>query len=77
MIDRAATVFVAGHRGMVGSALLRELAVRGHTRVLTRTRAERRSGDICTSVMLANPIRGSFRSRWMICMISSRTWAPT
>jgi GDP-L-fucose synthase len=40
VIDPAATVFVAGHRGMVGSALLRELSLRGHRRVLTRTRAE-------------------------------------
>lgn len=33
-------VFVAGHRGMVGSAIVRELARLGFQNVLTRTRAE-------------------------------------
>ena len=33
-------VFVAGHRGLVGSAICRELVRRGYTDVLTRTRAE-------------------------------------
>ncbi len=33
-------IFVAGHRGLVGSAICRELARRGYTEVLTRTRAE-------------------------------------
>jgi GDP-L-fucose synthase len=33
-------VYVAGHRGMVGSALLRRLQARGHDRLLTRSRAE-------------------------------------
>ena len=35
-----ARIFVTGHRGMVGSALLRRLQARGYTQVLTRTRAE-------------------------------------
>jgi GDP-L-fucose synthase len=39
-IERDAKIFVAGHRGMVGSALVRRLAVGGYTQVLTRTRAE-------------------------------------
>jgi GDP-L-fucose synthase len=34
------SVFVAGHRGLVGSALCRKLAARGFDRVLTRTHAE-------------------------------------
>ncbi|MEM7690947.1 MAG: GDP-L-fucose synthase, partial [Pseudomonadota bacterium] len=33
-------VFVLGHRGMVGSAILRELAKRGYTNLLTASRAE-------------------------------------
>jgi GDP-L-fucose synthase len=39
-IDRHAPIFIAGHRGLVGSALVRALQARGHTRILTRTRAE-------------------------------------
>ncbi|MFM7102635.1 MAG: NAD-dependent epimerase/dehydratase family protein, partial [Verrucomicrobiota bacterium] len=33
-------IFVAGHRGLVGSAICRELERLGHRDVLTRTRAE-------------------------------------
>lgn len=33
-------IFLAGHRGLVGSALLRELQRREYTSILTRTRAE-------------------------------------
>ena len=33
-------IYVAGHRGLVGSALTRALAGRGFPRVLTQTRAE-------------------------------------
>lgn len=35
-----ARIFVAGHRGLVGSAICRELARAGYSNVLTRTRAE-------------------------------------
>jgi GDP-L-fucose synthase len=40
MIDQNDLVYVAGHRGMVGSALLRCLRARGYGRLLTRTRDE-------------------------------------
>ncbi len=33
-------VFVAGHRGMVGSAIVRALETRGYRNIVTRTRAE-------------------------------------
>jgi GDP-L-fucose synthase len=33
-------IYVAGHRGLVGSALVRNLKARGHTRLLARTRSE-------------------------------------
>lgn len=33
-------IFIAGHRGLVGSAILRELTCLGYTHLLTRTRAE-------------------------------------
>ncbi|MEA3410267.1 MAG: GDP-L-fucose synthase [Pseudomonadota bacterium] len=35
-----ASIFVAGHRGLVGSAIARTLASRGHSGIVTRTRAE-------------------------------------
>ncbi|MEO6872827.1 MAG: NAD-dependent epimerase/dehydratase family protein, partial [Chthoniobacterales bacterium] len=34
------TIFVAGHRGLVGSAIVRRLEADGFTHLLTRTRAE-------------------------------------
>jgi GDP-L-fucose synthase len=39
-LSRDARIFVAGHRGMVGSALLRRLERGGYTRLLTRSRGE-------------------------------------
>ena len=33
-------IFVAGHRGMVGSAIVRNLEAQGHANILTRTHAE-------------------------------------
>ena len=38
-------IFVAGHRGMVGGALVRALEARGHTGLLLRPRAELDLGD--------------------------------
>lgn len=35
-----ARIYVAGHRGLVGSALMRQLTARGYTNLLTRTHAE-------------------------------------
>jgi GDP-L-fucose synthase len=37
-------IYVAGHRGMVGSAIVRNLQARGHTDILVRTHAEL---DLC------------------------------
>ena len=39
-MKREDPVYVAGHRGLVGSALLRRLTTEGFTRLLTRTRSE-------------------------------------
>ncbi|MDJ0810603.1 MAG: GDP-L-fucose synthase [Desulfobacterales bacterium] len=38
-MDRQARIFVAGHRGMVGSAILRRLQAEGFDRLITRTHA--------------------------------------
>lgn len=39
-MDKDAKIYVAGHRGMVGSALLRCLKAKGYHNLLTRTHAE-------------------------------------
>lgn len=39
-MQRDSRIYVAGHRGLVGSALMRSLAARGHTNIVTRTHAE-------------------------------------
>lgn len=39
-LDRSATVYVAGHRGLVGGAILRHLTEQGFTNIVTRTHAE-------------------------------------
>ena len=39
-MDKNETIYVAGHRGMVGSAMVRKLQKEGFANVLTRTRAE-------------------------------------
>jgi GDP-L-fucose synthase len=36
----SARIFVAGHRGMVGSAIVRQLESAGHTNIITRTHAQ-------------------------------------
>ncbi len=43
MLDSAARIFVAGHRGLVGSALVRRLEQSGHTSLIT---ADRNSLDL-------------------------------
>jgi len=39
-MDKSAKIYVAGHRGMVGSAIVRRLRSAGYTNLLTRSRAE-------------------------------------
>jgi GDP-L-fucose synthase len=39
-LDKASKIYVAGHRGMVGSALTRALHARGYANLVTRTRQE-------------------------------------
>lgn len=40
MMEKGSKIFVAGHRGMVGGAILRELLRQGYTQIITRTHAE-------------------------------------
>lgn len=39
-MDKNAKIYVAGHRGLVGSALMRQLQVQGYNNIVTRTHAE-------------------------------------
>ena len=39
-MDKCEKIFIAGHRGMAGSAVLRCLVREGHTNIVTRTRQE-------------------------------------
>ena len=43
-MEKNARIYVAGHRGMVGSAICRELERQGYDNVLTRTHREL---DLC------------------------------
>jgi len=40
MMDQNAKIYIAGHRGMVGSAIVRELHRQGYTNIITRTHRE-------------------------------------
>ena len=40
MMEKNAKIYVAGHRGMVGSAIVRELQRQGYTNLITRTHSE-------------------------------------
>ena len=39
-MEKSDKIYVAGHRGMVGSAILRELTRQGYNNIVTRTRNE-------------------------------------
>lgn len=44
MMDKASKIYIAGHRGMVGSAIVRELLRQGYANLITRTHGEL---DLC------------------------------
>ncbi len=39
-MEKSAKIYVAGHRGMVGSAIVRKLEAQGYTHIIARTHAE-------------------------------------
>ena len=40
MMNKDSKIYVAGHRGMVGSAIVRALEKQGYTNIITRTHKE-------------------------------------
>lgn len=40
MFEKSGSVFIAGHRGMVGSAIMKKLEAEGHTNLIVRTSSE-------------------------------------
>ncbi|MDP3048145.1 MAG: NAD-dependent epimerase/dehydratase family protein, partial [Thermodesulfovibrionales bacterium] len=50
-MNRDSRIYVAGHRGLVGSAIVRVLQSKGYTNIITRTSREldlRRQADVET-----------------------------
>ncbi|WP_262502986.1 GDP-L-fucose synthase [Pontibacter ramchanderi] len=39
-MEKTSKIYIAGHRGMVGSAIMRQLEANGHTNIITRTSSE-------------------------------------
>jgi GDP-L-fucose synthase len=39
-MEKDAKIFVAGHRGLVGSAIVRKLQEKGYKNIITKTRSE-------------------------------------
>ena len=56
-MEKNAKIYVAGHRGMVGSAIIRELERQGYTNIITRTHREldlcRQECSSCLSLLSA------------------------
>jgi GDP-L-fucose synthase len=50
-INKNTKIYVAGHRGMVGSAIVRQLRAKGFDNIVTRTHAEL---DLCNQQAVAN-----------------------
>ena len=50
-MDKNAKIYLAGHRGLVGSALMRQLSAQGYTNIVTRTHAEL---DLTNQLTVAN-----------------------
>lgn len=62
-MEKNAKIFVAGHRGMVGSAIVRELKRQGYTNIITRTHAEL---DLLRQVDVENFLRLSARNMFFL-----------
>ena len=54
-MEKDAKIYVAGHKGMVGSAICRALQRNGYTNNITRSRKER---DLCLQVAVEDFFSG-------------------
>lgn len=61
MMEKDAKIYVAGHRGMVGSAIVRELERQGYTNIVMRTHAEL---DLCRQDAVEAFLRRKNRSMY-------------
>ena len=52
-MEKNAKIYVAGHRGMVGSAIARMLEKEGYTDIITKTHQEL---DLCRQQEVENPL---------------------
>lgn len=59
MMEKSAKIYVAGHRGMVGSAIIRELERQGYTNIITRTHAQL---DLCRQEAVERFLRKKSRN---------------
>ena len=63
-MNKDSKIYIAGHRGMVGSAIVRELQRQGYTNLITRTHAQLdlcRQADVEAKKALGwNPAKTSF-----------------
>ena len=50
-MDNDSKIYVAGHNGMVGSAIVRQLQIRGYRNILVRSRSEL---DLCNQQLVAD-----------------------
>ena len=50
-MEKSSKIYVAGHRGMVGSAIVRELKRQGYDNIITRTHKEL---DLCRQSEVEN-----------------------
>ncbi len=54
MMEKDVKIYVAGHRGMVGSAIVRELKRQGYTNIITRTHKSTHGTPTDAGIMFVN-----------------------
>ena len=56
-MDKASRIYVAGHRGLVGSAIVRRLQKEGYANIVARTHAELELTDAAAGAQLGLSVR--------------------